>query len=72
MNSICKKFAAENGDPGISFLDEELRKKKKFTEKFKYIGYEWVDGWERMKSCGGWRDCGKQLFQLSFVLLILR
>ena len=72
MNSLCQKFTAEFVDPAISFLDDELRKNKTFTQKLEYIGNEWVDGWEKMKSCGGWKEGGKKLFQLSFVLWILR
>ena len=71
LNSFGHTFTAEVDDPDIFFLNEEL-KNKTFIEKLKYIGNEWVDGWEKMKSCGGWKEGGKKLFQLSFVLWILR
>ena len=59
------------GDDEISYLGKKLNDKS-FFEQIKFIGNEWFDGWECLKSCDEWKQGIKKLFQFSFLLWISR
>ena len=41
-------------------------------KQIEFVWNEWTEGWKSLKSCSGWKQGCKNLFEFSFILWILR